>query len=272
MNNFPCIRQVVLWLAQQRNRIDRDTLGHKFALNEPDLNALLHYLEHREIIVDVACIGESGIVTSFVSDPSTRRMAADLTYCPGYGDNVQLPLRDRVFIVHGRNTEALGAIRDFLKSLHLQSVTFRDAVRLTDKPTPHVDEIVAAGMAYAYATLVLFTGDEEARLKPCFRASGDHSSEMKLQSQPRPNVIFEAGMALARDPARTILVQYGPHLRPFSDIAGLFVLPIRDTLGDRKALKDRLEKIGCKVSAKSNKWQKAGRFPSAHREFQGESG
>ncbi len=118
-------------------------------------------------------------------------------------------------------------------------------------------------MTNAYATLVLFTGDEEARLKSCFLLSSDDKSEMKLQSQPRPNVIFEAGMALARDPDHTILVQYGPHLRSFSDIAGLFVLPITDTEEDRESLKERLEKIGCKLNARGRKWKKAGNFPSA---------
>ncbi len=262
MKELPCLRQVVLWLARQRNRVSRDALGCKFSLSEADLQALLDYLRQREMIKDIACIGESEIVQSFVTDPSTRRLATELGYCPGYGAPLQSPPRDVVFIVHGRNMEAVAAIQDFLRSLHLKSITFREAVRLTNKVNAHIDEIIEVGMAKAYATLVLFTDDEEARLKKRFLLPTDHSSERELQPQPRPNVIFEAGMALARDRERTILVQHGSHLRPFSDIAGLFVLPITNALRDRKTLKEQLEKVGCEVNARDGKWKKAGLFPS----------
>jgi predicted nucleotide-binding protein len=261
MIQLPCFIQVALWLSHQRKRVNREAVRRQFRLNEADLNALLHYLKHRELIKDVACLGETEIVQSFVVDPSTRRLVAKNKYCEGWGEKPAPPLpRDRVFIVHGRNVKALKGIEEFLRSLHLESLTFRDAIKLA-KQNAHIDEIVEIGMTNAHATLVLFTGDEDARLKKSYFLDSDPISEKNLQSQPRPNVIFEAGMALARNPATTIFVQFGPHLRPFSDIAGLFVLLITDAEQDRRILKEQLVKIGCKVNEKDGKWKKAGKFP-----------
>jgi len=66
---------------------------------------------------------------------------------------------------------------------------------------------------------VLFTPDDEARQRDEFHTPHDEAYETELTPQARPNVLFEAGMAMGRDERRTILVQLGK-VRPFSDIAG----------------------------------------------------
>lgn len=261
MSPPPCLHQVIGWLAAQTHRVRRDAVTRQFALNNRDLDALLAYLRERELIKDVACLGPLEVVQSFVPAPAARRLADEMAYCPGYGQPRDTPPRDRVFLVHGRDLDAARAITVFLGALGLQTVTFQEAIRLTGKTHPYIDETVSAGMRSAYATVVLFTGDDEARLRECHGLTSDPPSAFELQSQPRPNVIFEAGMALARDPQRTILVQYGSNLRLLSDLAGVLIIPLHDTLQDRRTLKEQLEMAGCAVKSTSRKWKTAGRFP-----------
>jgi predicted nucleotide-binding protein len=54
-----------------------------------------------------------------------------------------------------------------------------------------------------------------------------------LYPQPRPNVLFEAGMAMAHFADRTVLVQVGQS-RPFSDIAGVHYIKMDNTFAKRK--------------------------------------
>jgi predicted nucleotide-binding protein len=51
---------------------------------------------------------------------------------------------------------------------------------------------------------VLLTPDEIAYLQPRY-GNGDHDPETLPAPQARPNVLFEAGMALGRDASRTVL-------------------------------------------------------------------
>lgn len=261
MKTPPCLYQVIEWLAGQTRRLNRDAVARKFSLDDLDLDALLGYLRERELIKDVACRGPRAVVQSFVPAPAARQMADEVAYCPGHGQPRDTPPRDRVFLVHGRDLDAVRAITDFLAALGLQTVTFHDAIRLTGKTHPYIDETLSAGMRSAYATLVLFTGDDEARLRKCQGLTSGPPSAYELQNQPRQNVIFEAGMALARNPARTILVQYGSNIRLLSDLAGVLIIPLHDTLQDRRTLKDQLEMAGCAVKSTSRKWKTAGRFP-----------
>ena len=59
-------------------------------------------------------------------------------------------------------------------------------------------------------------------------------------SQPRPNVLFEAGMAIGRDARRTVLVELGM-LPPFSDIAGRHTIRLDDTFSTAPGLSAAVE-------------------------------
>jgi hypothetical protein len=76
------------------------------------------------------------------------------------------------------------------------------------------------GCLMAGAAIVLMTPDDEARLRDHFRQEHDPSYEKQLTPQPRPNVIFEAGLAMAKFRDKTVLVRAGP-IRQFSDISGM---------------------------------------------------
>ena len=107
----------------------------------------------------------------------------------------------------------------FLRSLGLRPLEWSEAVQATDNPIPYIGEILETAFTTAQAVIVLFTPDDEARLRDALRAPGEPPHETELTGQARPNVLFEAGMAMGRSQERTVLVELGS-LRPFSDIAG----------------------------------------------------
>ena len=68
--------------------------------------------------------------------------------------------------------------------------------------------------------MILLSPDEEAKIRPKFVSQTDKKKGQHLKGfQPRPNVMFEAGLALGAHSDKTILVQVGT-VRDISDIAG----------------------------------------------------
>ena len=121
---------------------------------------------------------------------------------------------ETVFVVHGRNTEARNAMFSFLRCLQLTPLEWEQAREKTGSATPTTLEIVNAGIKAAQCVVVLFTGDDLAKLRPKYGIE-------ELEPQPRPNVIFEAAWSLATaGQKRTILARMGS-VREFSDIDGL---------------------------------------------------
>ena len=174
---------------------------------------------------------------------------------------LQLPDRSKVFVVHGRDESIRRAMFDFLRAIGLRPIEWSEAVALTGKPSPYVGEILDVAMGYAQAIIVLFTGDDQARLKDEFLWVNDPVYERKITPQARPNVIFEAGLALGKYPERTILVQVGT-LRPFSDIAGRHFIRLKNTSKSRQELAQRLKLAGCDVNLSGTDWHDAGSFPN----------
>ena len=167
-----------------------------------------------------------------------------------------------VFVVHGRNDKARDALFAFLRSIKLDPMEWAEAVKFTGKPMPYVGEVLDAAFSRAHAVVVLFTPDDEARLKKEFRTDNDPPHEIDPTGQARPNVLFEAGMALSRNQDRTVLVELGK-LRPFSDLAGRHVIRLDDSSQRRQELAQRLEAAHCPVSLDGTDWHTAGDFEAA---------
>ena len=167
-----------------------------------------------------------------------------------------------VFVVHGRNAAARDAMFQFLQSLDLHPLEWSEAVQRTGKASPYIGEILDAAFGYAHAVVVLLTPDDEARLKPQFAHPNDPSHETQLTGQARPNVLFEAGMAMARSQDRTVLVELG-NLRPFSDLAGRHAIRLDNSSQRRQELAQRLELAGCPVNRDGTAWHGAGDFDAA---------
>ena len=167
-----------------------------------------------------------------------------------------------VFVVRGRNEKARDALFDFLRAIDLRPLELPDAVPTVGKTLPYIGELLDAAFSRAPAVVVLFTPDDEARLREQHRSANDPAYEADLSGQARPNVLFEAGMAMGRDKERTVLVELGK-LRPFTDIAGLHVIRLVDSSESRQGLAQRLKLAGCPVNLVGPDWHEAGDFEAA---------
>jgi predicted nucleotide-binding protein len=160
-----------------------------------------------------------------------------------------------VFVVHGRDEGLRKSMFDFLRALSLNPLEWNKAVLLTTKggANPHVDDIIDSAMGRVQAVVVIFSPDDMASLRPCFLSKGERATEGKPKGQPRPNVIFEAGLALGRHPDKTLLVQVGT-IREFSDIAGKHLVRLTNDASRRTDVANRLKKIGCQVDLTGSDW------------------
>jgi len=162
-----------------------------------------------------------------------------------------------VFVVHGRNLALRDSMFAFLRAIGLHPLEWSEAIRATGKTLPYVGEILEAAFSRAQAVVVLMTPDDEARLREEFLSEGDMEHERELTPQARPNVLFEAGMAMGRFADRTVLVEIGK-LRPFSDVGGRHVIRMDGTGPRRQELAHRLRDAGCAVSLEGTDWHTAG--------------
>lgn len=163
-----------------------------------------------------------------------------------------------VFVVHGRNENLRKSMFEFLRALDLSPIEWNRAVELTGHGSPYIGEVLDIAFEHAQAVVVLLTPDEVAYLQPRY-GHGTGDPETQPAAQARPNVLFEAGMALGRDPARTVIVEVG-EVRPFSDIAGRHTVRLSESPASRQALARRLETAGCAVNTTGTDWLTTGDF------------
>lgn len=154
----------------------------------------------------------------------------------------------RVLVVHGRNEELRQGLFDFLRAKGLDPIEWTTAVAEVGT-APYVGEVLDHLFTAAQAVVVQMTPDEESRLVPEL----SDGSGLKPGRQPRPNVLFEAEMAMGRCRERTIIVVYG-ELRGFSDISGIHVVQMDGTPAKRNDLAGRLKAAGCPVDTRGTDW------------------
>lgn len=150
-----------------------------------------------------------------------------------------------VMVVHGRDDGARSALWSFLCELGLHPLEWDELVASTGQGSPFIGQVLDAAFAAAQAVVVLLTPDDEARLHGDLVRAGELDWEKVLTCQPRPNVLFEAGMAFGFNPTRTILVEIG-ELRQVTDIAGRHTVRV-GTQATLQTLAYRLECAGCPV-------------------------
>lgn len=147
---------------------------------------------------------------------------------------------------------------DFLRSIALFPIEWSQARALTGEATPMIEKILDTAFQHAQAILVLFTPDEIVTLRSEY-SNGDTDPDLTAAAQSRPNVFFEAGMAMGRDSQRTVLVELGT-MRKFSDILGRHVLRIENDHEKRHDLALRLASAGCDVDITGLDWYASGNF------------
>jgi predicted nucleotide-binding protein len=155
--------------------------------------------------------------------------------------------KKNIFVVHGRNEGINRSMFSFLRAVGLNPIEWDEAKMLTGKGTPFIGEILDVAFSKAQAILVLFTPDEDVKLRNDFILQNDSDTDKKLSRQARPNVIFEAGMAMGYNPDKTILVEVGT-IRPFSDVAGRHIVRLSDSPESRNSLVSILKTVGLDVN------------------------
>ena len=190
---------------------------------------------------------------------------------PGHALDPQRQAREKVrpvenakevFVVFGRNNKAREAMFAFLRSIDLTPLEWSVVREDTSKPSPYIGEILQAAFSRAHAVVVLLTPDDEVRLKAELLADEDPTHERQLTGQARPNVLFEAGMAMGSRPDRVVLVELG-NLRPFTDIAGLHTVKMDGSTVRRQELALKLRTAGCPVNLSGEDWHTAGNFDTS---------
>ncbi|MFY9840480.1 MAG: TIR domain-containing protein [Xanthobacteraceae bacterium] len=166
-----------------------------------------------------------------------------------------------IFVVHGRDTQVNADIFAFLRAIGLNPLEWSQAIKAAKGNNPHIDDVIYNAMERVQGVLVMFSPDEEARLKTKLATAQDKKRGInKLDSQARPNVIFEAGLALGAHSQKTLLVQVGD-TREISDIAGKHLVHLSNSPASRKELAQRLQsKLKFKVDTTGTDWLSIGNF------------
>lgn len=146
----------------------------------------------------------------------------------------------------------------FLRALGLRPLEWDTAIGLTAKASPYIGEVLDAAFNHAQAVVVLMTPDEVAYLDQRW-ASGAGDDQTNPAPQARPNVLFEAGMALGRNPDHTLLVEVGS-VRPFSDVGGRHAIRLSNDAASRQSFVTRLRNTGLDVEALGTDWLTVGDF------------
>jgi predicted nucleotide-binding protein len=244
------------------NLTDPNAFGSLVELYGYYRSKLLTYEERRDFVKkmyerterDIENIAIKEIKTEVNTHDSKEIPKAAVTTMVKENQNAQ-----KVLVFYGRNEQARLSLFTFLRAIGLHPFEWSELVKATGKGSPYIGEIIEKGFSEAKAVVVLMTPDDEGKLKEEFIKKEDHASETELTPQARLNVVFEAGMALGYCPERTILVELGA-LRPFSDISGLHVVRLDDSISKRQELAQRLSTLSCAVDLSGTDWHKAGEF------------
>ncbi len=168
-----------------------------------------------------------------------------------------------VFVVHGRDEQARRAMFEFLRALDLHPLDWEEAVAATGSSSPYLPDVVACAFSRAQAVVALLTPDDVAYLHPELHIDNEPVYETSPTGQARPNVLFEAGAALASHPHATLIVEIGS-LRPFSDLGGRNVIRFDGSPGKLQKIAQRLKTAGCPVKPIGGDWLDAARFKGLH--------
>ena len=163
-----------------------------------------------------------------------------------------------VFLVHGRNLPLTKAMIEFLQSLDIRVIEWEQAVQMTGEPNPYIGDVLTVGLENADAILVLASPDDIVRLDPNL-ATNSNDDELEEARQPRQNVIYEAGMAMALAPGRTLIVAIRG-TKIFSDISGRHMAYLDNSPEARRRIIRRLQTTGLAVNDSGDMWLNSGDF------------
>ena len=161
----------------------------------------------------------------------------------------------KVMVIYGQDSDAARALFDWLRAVGLRPQEWGQLVQDTGDASPFIGQVLEKAFIEAQAVVALFTPDEHVRLRS--ELSG---AVQEWRVQARPNVLFEAGMAFATHPRRTLLVVLGSQELP-SDLAGRHYVRL-GTVESLQDLAQRLDRAGCPVDLSGSDWLNTRRFPA----------
>ncbi|GAA3934298.1 CATRA conflict system CASPASE/TPR repeat-associated protein [Actinoplanes auranticolor] len=164
---------------------------------------------------------------------------AAVTPTPDRGEaaGTATPARD-VFVIHGGAEPARAAMFDFLRALGLRPLEWEELIARTGSAAPDEAEVITRAFAANAAAVVLLTPADAAA----------------------PAVLVTAGMALARQPDRTVIVEVGDVLA-FAGLTGRATVRIdgANATGLHQVAQ-RLRTAGCAVHTDGVEWLDLDRF------------
>lgn len=191
--------------------------------------------------------------------PPAARPTAKVTARPKPLPPIKQSKNNSIFVVHGRDQRLRTDVFALLRAFDLNPIEWEEATAAATGANPNIGKIIDGAMKKAQGILVLFSPDERAMLIHSHCTQKERLTLGKLAPQSRPNVIFEAGLALGAHPSKTLLVQVGD-MRDLSDIAGKHILRLSQSQASRNELANRLRKMGFKVNTKGSDWTTVGNF------------
>lgn len=191
------------------------------------------------------------VTEQFITGPPGTGPRADSKEATTYAAN-----RKAIMVIYGHDTQANTAIFDYLRAIGLQPREWGQLIQASGSGSPYIGQVLDRAFQDAQAVVALFTPDEyvTARTAP----PGEQNTG---RYQARPNVLIEAGMALATHPTRTVIAVLGNQELP-SDLAGRHYIRLSHT--DAAPLHDlaaRLQDAGCDTDTTGTDWLNPARFP-----------
>jgi hypothetical protein len=160
------------------------------------------------------------------------------------------------FIIHGQDRRVREELEKFLKAVGFTILPFH-AAAAGEAQVDAVLRNVESAVKQADVVIVLFTPEEHASFHD--PETGRYVASTKTGEQmggwqPRPNVIFEAGIAVASAKEKTILLRIGS-VRVSSDLAGLMFVDLdadnaKDVLLNR--LRDKVKDLRVEAAPADN--------------------
>jgi len=164
------------------------------------------------------------------------------------------PNTHEVVLIHGRGTARTAFFFELLRRLDLRPLAFDELTARTGSSNPSVRAVVRAAFARAQAVIILLTGDDLVSLRTDLLGGAPAQGGAGETLQPHLRVIFEAGVAVALQHERTIIVEVPP-LRGLLDLADVQV--VRFATGapeERTQLVRRLRAAGCTLHTSGSTW------------------
>jgi hypothetical protein len=172
----------------------------------------------------------------------------------------------RAFIIQGHDSQTLGELTKFLKSVGIEVIPFFRAPS-EEGGIEAVLPKVLNGIKDASIVIVLFTPEEQSNFHDprtgAFRAHDDDGERLGGW-QPRPNVILEAGIAVATAENKTVLVKIGPVRIP-SDLAGILFVDLDKAEAKESLLHALKTKLGGDLTISKSASKLPGNFNRCRR-------